>query len=116
MTCARIVLTGLMLLLINSACLYASSQDIGPQALSLHSAIECALSGNPDLSALKFDRSIAKSRTFQASRLPNPELSVEVENFGGSGELRESDAAETTVMISQLPSWNKLSATRVCGR
>ena len=69
--------------------------------ITLEQAIEKALANNLELSILKLEFNKMNARTFQASRLPNPELSVEVENFGGSGELRQSDAIETTVMISQ---------------
>ena len=70
-------------------------------SLTLEQAIEKALANNFELSVSLFETNKANARTFQAGRLPNPELSVEVENFGGSGELRQSDAIETTVMISQ---------------
>ena len=38
----------------------------------------------------------------QAGRLSNPELEVEIENFGGSGEADGFSASETTLALSQL--------------
>ncbi|RPJ40649.1 MAG: TolC family protein, partial [Candidatus Latescibacterota bacterium] len=37
----------------------------------------------------------------QAGAFPNPELALEAENFGGAGEAREFDAAETTLRLTQ---------------
>ena len=88
-------------LLISPHYLQASKDVDKLTNISLEQAIEKALANNLELSAAVFEGSKAQARTFQASRLPNPELSIEVEDFGGSGELRESDAIETTVMISQ---------------
>jgi len=90
-----------VLLLVSSLSAHANSTERQLTNLTLDQAIEKALKSNFELSVLELEADKAKARTFQVSRLPNPELSVEVENFGGSGELRQSDAIETTVMISQ---------------
>ena len=34
--------------------------------------------------------------------LPNPEANLELENFGGSGEVSDFNSAETTISLSQL--------------
>ncbi len=43
----------------------------------------------------------AEGQLRQAGTRPNPELGIEVENFGGSGPYRGFDQAETTVEFSQ---------------
>ncbi len=80
---------------------HANSDSTELINITVEQAIEKALNNNFELAALKLESKKAKARTFQESRLPNPELSIEMENFGGSGELRQSDSVETTVMISQ---------------
>ena len=45
---------------------------------------------------------ISDVKALQAGLLQNPELSVEAENFLGSGEFRNFDQTETTVSLSQL--------------
>ena len=44
----------------------------------------------------------AEARARQAATLPNPILSVEVENFAGSGPFRDTGAAETTASVAQV--------------
>lgn len=80
---------------------HANSDSTELINITVEQAIEKALNNNFELAALKLESKKAKARTFQESRLPNPELSIEMENFGGSGELRQSDSVETTVMIIQ---------------
>lgn len=70
--------------------------------LSLEAAISRSLKLNPQLEALSLERNARNYETRQTGRLPNPELSVEVENVAGSGDYSEADQAETTVSISQL--------------
>jgi cobalt-zinc-cadmium efflux system outer membrane protein len=93
--------------------------------LTLQQAISLALAHNPELKASSWEVRALEGRVFQAGRLPNPEIAVETENFGGSGDLAGFDAAETTVQLSQLielagkrPKRQKLSALErdVAGR
>ena len=97
----KINFTIFVLLLLTNFSVHANTAERELANLTLDQAIEKALKNNFDLSALELEADKAQARTFQVSRLPNPELSVEVENFGGSGELRQSDAIETTVMVNQ---------------
>ncbi len=48
------------------------------------------------------ERRAAEARRLQASLRPNPELDVEVESLGGSGQRSGFDAAEITVSLGQL--------------
>jgi len=65
-------------------------------ALSLEEVLRAALLQNPELSATAFKVRTAEARTLQAGLLPNPELELEFENFGGTEEVRGVDASEST--------------------
>jgi cobalt-zinc-cadmium efflux system outer membrane protein len=71
-------------------------------ALTLQQALTLALAGNPELAGTSWDKKVGEARTLQASLPPNPELSVELEEFGGTGDLNGFDAAQSTVQLSQL--------------
>lgn len=64
-------------------------------------ALALALLHNPGLKVFPYSLRAVGARMLQASRRPNPELQVEVEEFGGSGERGGFDAAETTIQIGQ---------------
>ncbi|MFT3931195.1 MAG: TolC family protein [Spongiibacteraceae bacterium] len=72
------------------------------QALTLTQAIEAAMAHNPELRSSTFALRAADARITQADIAPNPELAVQLENFGGTGSLRGNDALETTFMLSQV--------------
>lgn len=69
--------------------------------LSLEHAWALTLLHSPALKAYSYDIRAAEARQIQAALRPNPTLDIEVEDFGGSGELSGFDAAETTVFVSQ---------------
>ena len=76
---------------------------VEPQGvLSLTEALSLALLHNPSLQEFAWDIRIEDVKTLRAGLLPNPELSIEAENFLGSGQQRDFDQTETTVSISQL--------------
>jgi len=70
--------------------------------ITLRDALALALMHNPELKAFSWDVRVSEARQLQASLWPNPELGVEVEEVGGSGERSGFDAAETTIQLSQL--------------
>jgi outer membrane protein, heavy metal efflux system len=70
--------------------------------LALADAIGAALLRNPELRSAGFAARAAQSQLQQAGLRPNPELAVEIENFGGSGALRGGDSLETTLSLSQV--------------
>ena len=70
--------------------------------LTLTDAVRRALAANPRLTAAERDIGIAAGKRLQASAIPNPELSVELDDAFGSGDYRGMRAAETTVQLSQL--------------
>jgi len=92
--------------------LVALKLDEPKGVVTLEQALSFALKNNPDLTASSWEIRAGEARVVQAGLPPNPELEVEVENFGGSVEgensggtkndLRRFDASETTVSISQL--------------
>lgn len=71
-------------------------------ALTLQQALAFGLLHSPELAAFAWDVRAAEARELQAGLLPNPELSTEVENFGGNNDMHGFRSAETTVQISQL--------------
>jgi cobalt-zinc-cadmium efflux system outer membrane protein len=69
--------------------------------LSRSEALDLVLLHNPELRSFSWDIRIAAARKLQAGLWPNPELEIEVEDIGGTGERSGFDGAETTVVISQ---------------
>ena len=64
-------------------------------------ALALALVHNPGLQVFPYSLRAAEARTVQAGLRPNPELQVELEEFGDRGERSGLDAAETTIQIGQ---------------
>ncbi|MEI6515461.1 MAG: TolC family protein [bacterium] len=56
---------------------------------------------NPRLAAARQDVMAADSSLIQAGALPNPQVSLESENFGGSRQAARWDEAENTLKITQ---------------
>ena len=71
------------------------------QKLTLDKALKLALRHNPDLAAYSLEVRALEASTLQAGLAPNPEIDVEMENFGGNSELGGFNQAETTLMLSQ---------------
>lgn len=83
--------------------LAVAAEAIEPRgALTLAQALDAALKNNPELSASRFELTAAQARILQATKRPNPEISLELENFAGSGEARGTDALESTLAFSQV--------------
>ena len=79
----------------------AAEEPRGP--LSLRQVLRLTLLRNPELAAFTFERRAAEARTLQAGVLPNPELTAELENVGGTGTTtRGVRSAEATLQLSQL--------------
>jgi cobalt-zinc-cadmium efflux system outer membrane protein len=83
-----------------------------PEEITLRQALSLALMHNPELAASTWDVRSGEARVIQAGLFPNPEIEVEVENFGGSlkeenpdgtsDRIKRFDGSETTVALSQL--------------
>lgn len=70
--------------------------------ITLRQALALALMKNPELAVFSWEARAREAQALQARLLPNPELDVEVENFGGTGIFGGLDEAETTVQLGQL--------------
>ncbi len=77
----------------------ALAQEAAP--LTLQDAINRAVEADPSVRAADAGVDAARGGLRQARVRPNPELSTEVENFNGPGDLRGFDGAETTFALSQ---------------
>jgi cobalt-zinc-cadmium efflux system outer membrane protein len=80
----------------------ASAFEEPTGTLSLRTALASALLRSPDLAAASYEVRAREAEILQAGQPPNPELELELENFGGSGELAGFDGAETTLWLGQL--------------
>lgn len=69
--------------------------------LTLRRALELALIYNPDITASSHGVLAAEGIARQAGALPNPELEVEMGEFGGSGARKGLDSAESSLRLSQ---------------
>lgn len=72
-----------------------------PSNLTLGQSLEEAFARSPAIVAAEADVAAAEARVRQAGYRSNPELSVELENFAGTGELRGFRSTETTVALNQ---------------
>jgi len=70
--------------------------------LTLRETLQLTLTHHPELKVYAYAIRAAEARALQAGLRPNPEFEVEMENLGGTGELSGTDAAETTLALSQL--------------
>jgi cobalt-zinc-cadmium efflux system outer membrane protein len=70
--------------------------------ITLRDAVAIALINNPKLKAFSLDIRAAEARKLQAGLLPNPEIKVQIEEFGGTGGMAGFDSTETSIQIGQL--------------
>ncbi|PNU20469.1 TolC family protein [Geothermobacter hydrogeniphilus] len=70
--------------------------------LSLSQALRLTMRYNPKLASAAWNSEAGAGRELQAGLLPNPDFSIEMENFAGEDEMSGYAAAETTFSISQL--------------
>ncbi|MBN2129585.1 MAG: TolC family protein [Sedimentisphaerales bacterium] len=70
--------------------------------LTLRAAAALALMHNPDLKTFPYEMRAAESRVLQAGLRPNPEMAIEMSEFGGSDTRSGFDAAETSIQLGQL--------------
>ncbi len=70
--------------------------------ITLIDALSAALRNNPLLAVYSYEIRAREALTLQASFLPNPEIGVEIENFGGSAPFRGFNESEITLSVGQL--------------
>jgi outer membrane protein, heavy metal efflux system len=84
-----------------------------PSELSLASAIDAALKHNPALAVSSYELKTADARVTHAKLGPKPEVSLQLENFAGSGAVRGVDALESTLALSRILELGGKRASRV---
>lgn len=72
------------------------------KTLSLKEATHKSIKSSPELARYRSRIMSAKGSVEQAGTWRNPELEVEAENFGGSGQFSQTESAEYTYGVSQL--------------
>jgi len=72
------------------------------EQLTLADALSLAIRHNPTLAAFAEEIRARDAAALQAGLPPNPDLDLELENFGGQDELQDLEGAETTIALSQL--------------
>ena len=80
----------------------ASQPDDPTGTITLRDTVALALVNNPKLKAFSLDIRAAEARKLQAGLLPNPEIDLEIEEFGGTGGLAGFDSSQTSIQIGQL--------------
>ncbi len=83
------------------------------ESLTLRQAAAWTLRHNPSLRAFAHDVEAAEARAREAGLWPNPELEYEMGEFGGTGPLAGTDAAELGVSLGQtIPLGGDVGARR----
>lgn len=90
----------LSILIVQSVASAAESGTAAP--LTLQQAITAALKGNPELQTFAFQFRAGDARTRQAALRPAPEVSIDLENFAGTGEAKGLSVTEATFALSQV--------------
>jgi outer membrane protein, heavy metal efflux system len=102
-SCRVYVGSVVLAMLFSSQAIAADSLSAEPTGdLSLSRAIDAALRRNPELAVSSYELKFSEARIAQAKRRPIPEISLELENFAGSGETKGVDALEATLALSQV--------------
>lgn len=81
--------------------------------LRLSDALAAALLRSPELAAHAHEVRARDAAVVQAGARPNPTLSLEVEDFAGSGAFQGFDAAQTTLLLGQLVELGGKRAARI---
>ncbi len=72
-----------------------------PSTLTLAQSLDEAAARSPAIVAAEAEVAAAEARIRQSGYRSNPELSLEVENVAGTGELRGISSMETTLAVNQ---------------
>ncbi|MCC6206587.1 MAG: TolC family protein [Gammaproteobacteria bacterium] len=79
-----------------------AAESAATTPLTLQQAVSAALQSNPQLQSITFEFRMVDARAQQAALRPVPEVSIDLENFAGSGETKRLQAAEATFALSQV--------------
>ena len=72
------------------------------RGISLRDALSATLQGSPRLAAFAWEVRSSGAKVLQASLRPNPELSINPENFLGAGDYGRQVQYQNTLQLSQL--------------
>ncbi len=81
--------------------------------LALGDALALALLRNPELAIDSYEQRAREAAALQARVRPNPTLSLELEDFAGTGAFRGARQAQTTLLLGQLVELGGKRAARV---
>lgn len=81
--------------------LAACGQSAHAEAITLADALSQGAQSSPRVAQARAQAQAAEARARQSGASPNPEISLEVENFAASGPYRDTRSAETTLALSQ---------------
>lgn len=87
--------------LLFAGALYATIGIAWAEPVSLADALARGAEASPRIAQAQAQLEAAEARAYQAGVGPNPELDLQVENFGGSGPYRSFRQTETTLAVSQ---------------
>jgi outer membrane protein, heavy metal efflux system len=76
--------------------------DDDKNELTLASAIQLAISKNPELQVYRFRSVMLQGRVLTANQRPALEFEVEIENVAGSNDFSGTDSAEITLALSSV--------------
>lgn len=94
-------MTGQLRAALLAGALIATSGAAWAEPVTLPEALDQAAGNSPRLAQARAQAEAAEARARQAGVSPNPEISLEVENFAGTGPYRNVRSAETTLALSQ---------------
>lgn len=80
---------------------WAITAPVAAEPITLEQAVAHAVANSPRIAISRARIEAAEGRARQAGVSPNPEVSLEVENFAGTGPLRNFQSTETTLAVSQ---------------
>lgn len=84
--------------------IHIRAQSVAPvsRELTLQEAVRATLARNPELRSFEFDLRADDARIAIANQRPAVELSAEMEDMGGTGEVQGFDGAESTLSLSSV--------------
>jgi cobalt-zinc-cadmium efflux system outer membrane protein len=89
----------------------ASTEIATKRPLTLKDTLQ-RLQSSPTMKAASKNIAIKQGQAKQAGLLPNPDVAIELENFGGNDDLTGMGGAEITVALSQLIEFGGKRAAR----
>jgi cobalt-zinc-cadmium efflux system outer membrane protein len=81
--------------------------------LRLEDALAAVLLRSPELAADAYEVRAREAALLQAGAHPNPSLSLELEDFAGSGQFNGFESAQTTLLLGQLVELGGKRAARI---